>query len=301
MKISPIIKQLINRNQDEEQWSIYGKRPSSFPFISGDTFSAISDLSITTSTDHEQLFKRRSIDSQALIFLEADFARNENTLDDLLNWLTNNSASPTLIIHNGDFPPTHKQLKMMSEVADSTYCVNLVDEFGTVSAIPIGLENLHYRNNGRLQDFYESRSSRQTLNTTRKKEIFGAFNIGTNKTVRGPLASELELRPNSTFFPTISRKQFRTELAQSMFVASPPGNGLDCHRTWEAIYLGSVPIVLRGTLAASLIDDLPIVAVDQWDEVLDLNQNELEALYFDTISKPEKKAFMPYWVSKIHR
>ena len=28
------------------------------------------------------------------------------------------------------------------------------------------------------------------------------------------------------------------------FVLSPPGHGLDCHRTWEAILLGAIPIVV---------------------------------------------------------
>ena len=31
--------------------------------------------------------------------------------------------------------------------------------------------------------------------------------------------------------------------AHFAFVASPSGNGLDCHRTWEALLLRSIPIV----------------------------------------------------------
>jgi hypothetical protein len=31
------------------------------------------------------------------------------------------------------------------------------------------------------------------------------------------------------------------------FVISPPGHGLDCHRTWEALALGCIPITLAPT------------------------------------------------------
>jgi tRNA U38,U39,U40 pseudouridine synthase TruA len=35
------------------------------------------------------------------------------------------------------------------------------------------------------------------------------------------------------------------------FVISPPGHGLDCHRTWEALALGCIPITLAPTAAAA--------------------------------------------------
>ena len=50
------------------------------------------------------------------------------------------------------------------------------------------------------------------------------------------------------------------------FRLSPPGNGMDCHRTWEAIYLGVVPVVKRGPLDGLFVD-LPVLLVDQWDEL----------------------------------
>lgn len=40
-------------------------------------------------------------------------------------------------------------------------------------------------------------------------------------------------------------------MTQMQFCASPHGNGLDCHRTWEALCLGCVPIV-----KSSPLDDL---------------------------------------------
>ncbi len=50
------------------------------------------------------------------------------------------------------------------------------------------------------------------------------------------------------------------------FEASPHGNGLDCHRTWEALLLKSVPIVKTSVLDP-IYDGLPVVIVEDWAEI----------------------------------
>ena len=42
--------------------------------------------------------------------------------------------------------------------------------------------------------------------------------------------------------------RYYIHIARSKFVLSPPGLGMDCYRTWEALYLGSIPIVLNSSL-----------------------------------------------------
>lgn len=52
------------------------------------------------------------------------------------------------------------------------------------------------------------------------------------------------------------------------FEVSPRGNGLDCFRTWEALLLGTIPIVRRSTLDPLFDDeDLPVARVDSWEEI----------------------------------
>jgi len=38
--------------------------------------------------------------------------------------------------------------------------------------------------------------------------------------------------------------QYVKEAAHHQAVLSPPGNGYDCYRTWEALMIGSVPLVM---------------------------------------------------------
>jgi len=61
------------------------------------------------------------------------------------------------------------------------------------------------------------------------------------------------------------RSHFWAECAAAQACGSPPGNGWDCHRTWEALALGCVPLILRHSLGG-IFDDvfkgLPVAFVD---------------------------------------
>jgi hypothetical protein len=47
------------------------------------------------------------------------------------------------------------------------------------------------------------------------------------------------------------------------FVLSPQGNGMDCHRTWEALALNTIPIV-RSSFLDPLFENLPVMIVEDW-------------------------------------
>jgi hypothetical protein len=84
-----------------------------------------------------------------------------------------------------------------------------------------------------------------------------------------------------------------------MFVVSPEGVGLDCHRTWEAILLGCIPIVKRNALS-SLFSDLPVIVVDDWAQV----SRELLLGYaseFVSRSFDFRLLFREFWMRKIRR
>jgi len=53
--------------------------------------------------------------------------------------------------------------------------------------------------------------------------------------------------------------------AECMFVISPEGAGIDCHRTWEAILLGCVPVLKRNGIS-DLFNQLPVVILNDWSE-----------------------------------
>lgn len=82
------------------------------------------------------------------------------------------------------------------------------------------------------------------------------------------------------------------------FVISPHGNGLDCHRTWEALCLGCIPIVKTSPLNI-LFEDLPVLIINDWSDVT-------EELLYKTIHDFKNKTFkyekltLKYWIDKIN-
>lgn len=64
----------------------------------------------------------------------------------------------------------------------------------------------------------------------------------------------------------VSRKETHMNQSKYAFVGSPHGNGLDCHRTWEALCLGCIPIVKTSPID-SVFDDLPVLIVQDWSDV----------------------------------
>ena len=82
------------------------------------------------------------------------------------------------------------------------------------------------------------------------------------------------------------------------FVISPFGLGIDCHRTWEALVLGCIPIVKRSPICV-VFDDLPVLIVDEWR---DLNASLLNKT-LDDFSKKKfnmNKLTLRYWMTKMH-
>ncbi len=95
-----------------------------------------------------------------------------------------------------------------------------------------------------------------------------------------------------------SYAEYLEDLCRSVFVLSPPGGGLDCHRTWEALLFGCYPIVLSNTLNP-LYEDLPVLIVQDWYE---LTPEYLEEKLAEFKKKhwSRDKLYFPYWEQKVH-
>ena len=75
------------------------------------------------------------------------------------------------------------------------------------------------------------------------------------------------------------------------FVISPPGNGLDCHRTWEALVLGCIPVVVRtGTLLDELYESLSALLVDNYS----ITETDLEKA---SCSGSSTSLTLKYWTN----
>lgn len=84
------------------------------------------------------------------------------------------------------------------------------------------------------------------------------------------------------------------------FEASPRGNSIDCHRTWEALILGSIPIV-ETSLMDPIYKGLPVAIVKDWREVTEerLAMWKEEFLpWFDDPLPPQ--LYSSHWIDRFH-
>ena len=85
------------------------------------------------------------------------------------------------------------------------------------------------------------------------------------------------------------------------FILSPRGAGIDCHRTWEVLAIGRIPIVLSSSID-ELYKDLPVVIVNSWDEINEEFLQEQYQLYIQNIQKDKynmDKLSLEYWTNQI--
>lgn len=101
---------------------------------------------------------------------------------------------------------------------------------------------------------------------------------------------------NTHFIP---RTETWNNMSNYSFVLSPTGFGLDCHRTWEALCLGCIPIVCLKEFK-KLFEDLPVLLVSDWNEVTkELLENTIEDFKNRTFNK--EKITLKYWLKNINK
>jgi len=133
-----------------------------------------------------------------------------------------------------------------------------------LTPIPIGLERVRWHPELRKHDVI--------LNTPLASERKLAYlNANTHIRVqREELYQRFEGQPWVTAergYNGLDFEHYARQLASHRFVFCPDGNGMDTHRTWEALYLGAFPIVQRHVFTEEFAKLLPLVIVDSWEQV----------------------------------
>ena len=146
-----------------------------------------------------------------------------------------------------------------------------------IRPIPIGLD-LH-TSAGFLsprRQLEALRRARRDPRSRRQQEmrVFCDLEVNLNSLARREALAALRDCDHVVFQRTrTSRRRIWREYARYPFVLSAPGNGLDCHRTWEVLSLGRIVITRRSSLDP-LYEGLPVVVVDDWKEAGDRSNLE---------------------------
>jgi hypothetical protein len=198
-----------------------------------------------------------------------------------------------VLSHNADPNVTQEVLGAIPPCVEVLYSTNVLVQDPRVIPLPIGLENARLHYNGVVRDYQRLRKTQGA----KVPRILVAFTVGTNAKVRGPSRETLVSLPTVDTLDRINSRIYRKIAAGYQFIASPPGNGEDCHRTWEALYLGAVPIVLRSVMTEAFSRlGLPLWIVDSYEELRAFDEETLAKKYQELSPGFHSRAlWMAYW------
>ena len=170
-----------------------------------------------------------------------------------------------LFTHNGDFSVEQRFRPFLDHPSlIHWYAQNPLIDHHKLTAIPIGIANQQWK----WGSVAELKSAMATK-VEKNKLAYASYSFATNSGERTVCAHETKLPPE----PTVGFEQHLLRMKRSYFVIAPRGYGADCHRTWEALYVGAVPI----TTAVSLkkhFGHLPIIFINDWSEYRNLDLSE---------------------------
>jgi len=173
----------------------------------------------------------------------------------------------------------------------------------TVHSLPLGITN--NTNESDLHSIYGNLDSMiDVMNETKddKNLVYMNFNVHThperNEVFR--LFQDKEWVTKGIIENTMDgRCRFLREIRNHTFVLCPRGNGVDTHRLWETLYMGSIPIVKRDIVNGDF-QDLPICFIDEWNEVnIEFLEKEKARIYSHQWSLDKLK--VSYWINKMFK
>ena len=248
-------------------------RKNSFPYFSSDTYYYLCDKSIEHANDVDNLKNFLQVPS---LYINGNLTSND--WDQILRIFDESQPRiQTIVIGDSDIAPDKAVLQGLKRHCDRLYSVNLRENSGEgISSIPLGLESQRYRSAGQLRDF---RKKIHFNADNRKIGVLVAWNDSTSsterkraRTVLAPLSITEEVKKR------VTARYIHHLMKNSLFVACPRGNGLDTHRFWEALYLGSIPIIVKKD-AIPAFEFGPHFAIEDWKELENLSMQDLRKLY----------------------
>ena len=200
-----------------------------------------------------------------------------------------------LITHNADVNIDSSFIAPPCVVKWYAQNVNVIDP--RIVSIPIGLENDRW-----FADVHKKEKMEVKLREPRiyKNLIYMNHNIATNPAKRlkpfqilnGKLWVTTDMRANGDNFDG-----YLDNIYNHKFVVCPEGNGIDTHRIWECLYMGTIPIV-ENNINNSFYHKLPILTVNNWESVSE-DKLLLAFVPLYICEKHKEMLTFEYWKNKI--
>lgn len=210
----------------------------------------------------------------------------------------NKDFNLTLITHQSDKIINEKMYSRKPLCIKTWFALNVDFDDPNLIPLPLGVANEYsYKKNIVMS----SNNNKLKISTYQKDKltVYLNFNVTTNYLERQWIKDFfdnkkwVEIEDN-----LIEIEEYRKKVIDSTFVMCPPGNGTETHRMWEALFLGSIPIV-KNHITYKNIQDLPVFFVDDFKEV---SEDSLNKFLKSLTQKPDlnlDKLSILYWHQEI--
>ena len=262
-------------------------RPSSTPYISGDTFRNLADHVF----DETSSINPQDVNRLDIVFLNGDL------IDVYFKTIHKKIRNEYILItHNSDFDISDKELANKDKKIVHWFAQNLVVKTSSdISPIPIGLENLRRLKYGRRK-WYKNQKIKKN------KYIAASYDIYTNYVKRSRIIDKLENNKLVEFVHFSSAKSYFDNITDYKFAICPSGNGSDTHRIWECFLLGIIPILEINEFSKNFKEiGLPLFLVNDWSDLNNLSAEELNLEYKKLSLQLNKTQFSSsdFWIKRI--
>lgn len=263
-------------------------RPASFPYITGDGFRSIAQHVF----DEIQTIQVGDVAEGDIVFVRADFLHE---FFRKVHPHINNKY--ILISHNSDQNIDSQFVKYIDDKVIQWFAQNVLVAHKKITPLPIGLQLRIYNAKNSVVELLE----KNKIETVKDIKIFYAFSEETN----GKRSIALQHLRNNTLATgsstALERSKYYKAINENAFNASPEGGGIDCHRTWESMLLGSIPVLERNVSTSYWQDiGLPVFLIDSWGKIDTIQAKNLEEFYAQSKGKFNSSAlYIDYWITEI--
>lgn len=268
-------------------------RPSSLPFLSGDTLRNYADHIY----DETKKLNPKNVKKNDIVFLKTDFLESF-----FKTCHTNIDSKYILITHNSDIPIEDSDLSYLDEKIIHWFGMKLnveMDQF--ISPLPSGLENKRYLQNGLVKNFKKVLDSDKFDANSKINKVFCSFSEHTNLEVRKPLMNIAKEKGDVVIKKFDIPYEYLNELSKYKYNLCPEGNHFESHRIWESLLFNCTPIVVENKVNRNFFNlGVPMVMLESWEEFKDLSINDLDKINERNKNKNFKEfVIFDYWEKQI--
>jgi hypothetical protein len=236
---------------------------------------------------------------ETIFFCKRDFIFDEYIKLSKLN------HNVILIVGNGDYSFDESLLQIKPDNVKHIFANNSLCHNEFITPLPVGIENITNSKReghgiinqeifGKLPFMLNDEIFKPSIDKIDK--LYANFNVSTNLGFR-TMVKDICLNSENIDFETgLTYSDFVSKIKSYLGTISPEGNGIECIRTFETLYIGEIPICVGDyskykSLYESVYKHLPIVYVDNPNDLSDhskikteinkVKNNSTEMMYFD--------------------